>query len=59
MRVLSLIVPNWPKIDGGRWGEPYWNGYWPDARVQNYSDARAKWFERLANPRYIEGTPAN
>ena len=54
MRALSLIVPDWPKIQGGRWGQPYWNGFWPDARIQNYPDARAYWFERLADPRYVE-----
>jgi hypothetical protein len=54
MRVLSLIVPDWPAIDGGRWGQAYWNGYWPDARVHHFADARAYWFERLANPRYVE-----
>lgn len=54
MRALSLIVADWPKIQGGRWGQPYWNGYWPDARVHHYADARAYWFERLANPRYAE-----
>src|SRR3954447_19673859 len=54
MRVLSLIVPDWPNIDGGRWGQPYWNGYWPDARVHHFADARAYWFERLASPRYVQ-----
>src|SRR4051794_11021346 len=58
MRVLSLIVPDWPNIDGGRWGQPYWNGYWPDARVHHFADARAYWFERLAAPRYVEGAGA-
>jgi hypothetical protein len=56
MRVLSLIVPDWPAIDGGRWGQPFWNGYWPDARVHHFADARAYWLERLANPRYVEST---
>src|SRR3954451_3910396 len=54
MRVLSLIVPDWPAIDGGRWGQSYWNGYWPDARVHHFADARAYCFERLAIPRYAE-----
>jgi hypothetical protein len=56
MRVLSLIVPDWPNIDGGRWGEAFWNGYWPDARVHHFADARAYWFGRLADPRYAEST---
>jgi hypothetical protein len=54
VRVLSLIVPDWPNIDNGRWGEPFWNGYWPDARVHHFPAARSYWFERLAAPRYLE-----
>ena len=55
MRVLSLIVPDWPAIDGGRWGQPYWNGYWPDARVHHFTDTRAYWLGHLAaNSRYVE-----
>src|SRR3954462_455462 len=56
MRVLSLIVPDWPNIDGGRWGQPYWNGYWPDARRHHLAHARAYWFQRLADSRYVEST---
>jgi hypothetical protein len=56
LRALSLIVPDWPNIDGGYWGQAYWNGYWPDARVHHFADARSYWFERLTNPRYVEST---
>jgi hypothetical protein len=54
IRALSLIVPDWPNIDGGRWGQPYWNGYWPDARVHHFADARAAWLAKLDDPRYVE-----
>jgi hypothetical protein len=54
IRALSLIVPDWPNIDGGRWGQPYWNGYWPDARVHHFADARAAWLAKLDEPRYVE-----
>jgi hypothetical protein len=54
IRALSLIVPDWPAIDGGYWGQAFWNGFWPDARVQHFADTRAYWFQRLAAPRYVE-----
>src|SRR4051812_9620911 len=54
IRVLSLIVPDWPHIDNGRWGEPYWNDYWPDARVHHFAGPRAAWLSKLDEPRYAE-----
>ncbi len=52
MRVASLIVPDWPKLDGGAWAQPYWNGFWPDARVAHFADTRALWRAKLAEDRY-------
>jgi hypothetical protein len=53
LRATSLIVPNWPEAPG-TWGEPFWNGYWPDARVHHHRRAREAWFAELDQPRYLE-----
>jgi hypothetical protein len=54
IRMLSLIVPDWPAIDGGYWGQADWNGYWPDARVHHFRDVREYWLAKLDEPRYRE-----
>ncbi len=52
IRSASLIVPDWPALPGGFWGQPYWNGFWPDARVAHYDDTRRLWRAKLAEDRY-------
>jgi hypothetical protein len=53
LRATSLIVPDWPSAPG-TWGQPFWNGYWPDARVHHYKAARTAWLAELDTPRYVE-----
>ncbi|WP_372792221.1 hypothetical protein [Paraconexibacter sp.] len=52
IRVASLIVPDWPSLSGGVWGQAYWNGFWPDARVANFAGPRELWRSKLAEDRY-------
>jgi hypothetical protein len=53
IRALALIVPDWQA--GGFFAQPFWNGYWPDARIQHYAATRARYLERVADPRYVQG----
>lgn len=52
IRVASMIVWDWTAIDNGYWAQPYWGGFWPDARVHHYEAARTAWLTRLSALRY-------
>jgi hypothetical protein len=51
IRVWSLISMNWS--DSSFFSEPFWNGYWPDARISHYPAARAAFLTDTAGPRYL------
>ena len=54
IRSLNLISIDWQ--EGGFFAAPFWNGYWPDARIHRYADTRARLMAELAKPRYVERT---
>jgi len=56
VRVWSLISMDWG--DSAFFSEPFWNGYWPDARISHYADARAAFLTGTAGPRYLFGDVA-
>ena len=51
IRSLALIVPDWRA--GGFFAQPFWNGYWPDARIHRFAATRERYLEEVATPRYI------
>jgi hypothetical protein len=51
VRMLSLISIDWR--EGGFFAAPFWNGYWPDARIHHHADARERYLERIAPERYV------
>jgi hypothetical protein len=51
IRVWSLISMNWS--DSAFFSEPFWNGYWPDARIGHYTASRDDFLARTADPRYL------
>ncbi len=51
IRSLALIVADWRS--GGFFAQPFWNGYWPDARIHRFADTRTRYLERVADPRYV------
>jgi hypothetical protein len=51
VRMLSLISIDWR--EGGFFAAPFWNGYWPDARIHHYADTRAAYLARIADERYL------
>jgi hypothetical protein len=53
IRALALIVPDWRS--GGFFAQPFWNGYWPDARIHRYAATRERYLERVTTPRYLHG----
>ena len=52
LRAISYISDLWKTEGGGMWSQPYWNGFWPDARVWAHPEARAAWQAGLVPPRY-------
>jgi hypothetical protein len=55
IEMLSLISIDWRA--GGFFAAPFWNGYWPDARIHRYPDTCARYVERTsAGDRYIQRT---
>lgn len=56
IRVWSLISMNWS--DSSFFSAPFWNGYWPDARISHYADTRAAFLADTAGPRYLFGEGA-
>jgi hypothetical protein len=59
VRSLSLIAIDWR--EGGFFAQPFWNGYWPDARIHRYRDTCERYIQRIAAARYVHrvaSTPA-
>ena len=50
IRVWSLIAMDWQ--DSDFFSQPFWNGYWPDARIGHYPAVRDAFVGRAAQPRY-------
>jgi hypothetical protein len=55
IRMLSLISIDWR--DGGFFAAPFWNGYWPDARIHHFPMTRDAFVRRTADDRYLFRTP--
>jgi hypothetical protein len=55
VRVWSLISVDWQ--EGGFFAAPFWNGYWPDARIHHYTPTRDRIVAGLADPRYVLRSP--
>ena len=51
IQMLSLIAIDWH--DGGFFSAPFWNGYWPDARIGHYPDTRARFVAEMKRRRWI------
>jgi hypothetical protein len=51
IRSLSLISIDW--TEGGFFAAPFWNGYWPDARIHHYPDTRARFVEEMNRRRWV------
>jgi hypothetical protein len=50
IRMLSLISIDWR--EGGFFAAPFWNGYWPDARIHHFPDTRARLIAEMKKRRY-------
>ena len=55
IRMLSLISIDWQ--EGGFFAAPFWNGYWPDARVHHFAATRDAFLRRTSGDRYLFRTP--
>ena len=51
IRMLSLIAIDWR--EGGFFAAPFWNGYWPDARVHAFADTCARYVAAVTDRRYV------
>jgi hypothetical protein len=51
VRMLSLISIDWR--EGGFFAAPFWNGYWPDARIHHFPDTRARLVAELNRDRWV------
>jgi beta-mannanase len=51
IRLWSLIAMNWQ--DSDFFSQPFWNGYWPDARIGHFAPTREAFLTRAAQPRYL------
>lgn len=51
IRVWSLISMNWS--DSSFFSAPFWNGYWPDARISHFAGTRTDFLAHTAGPRYL------
>ena len=49
---LNLISIDWQ--EGGFFAAPFWNGYWPDARIHHHRRTRERFVAELAEPRYVQ-----
>ena len=58
IRLWALISIDW--TEGGFFAAPFWNGYWPDARIHAFEDTRAAFLRRVAaaEDRYVFRPPA-
>ena len=52
IRSLSLIAIDW-KAGGGFFAAPFWNGYWPDARIHAYPDTRERFLAEMKERRWL------
>ncbi len=56
IRVWSLISIDWD--DGGFFSAPFWNGYWPDARIHRYAATCGRLVAEInTTKRYVLRTP--
>ena len=56
VRVWSLISIDWD--DGGFFSQPFWNGYWPDARIAHYPRTCRRMVDEInSSDRYVLRTP--
>jgi hypothetical protein len=51
IRSLSLISIDWQ--EGGFFAAPFWNGYWPDARIHHFPDTRARLVQEMKRRRWV------
>jgi hypothetical protein len=51
IRSLSLISIDWR--EGGFFAAPFWNGYWPDARIHHFPDTRARFVAEMKQRRWV------
>lgn len=51
MRAWNLVSMDWR--DSAFFGQPFWNGYWPDARISHYPKPLGAFLRRSAQPRYL------
>ena len=51
IRMLSLISIDW--TEGGFFAAPFWNGYWPDARIHHFPETRARFVAEMKRDRWI------
>jgi hypothetical protein len=51
VRVWSLIAMDWQ--DSDFFSQPFWNGYWPDARISHYKATREAFLQGTRGPRYL------
>jgi hypothetical protein len=51
IQMLSLISIDWR--EGGFFAAPFWNGYWPDARIHHFPDTRARFTQEMNRDRWI------
>jgi hypothetical protein len=55
IRQWSLISIDWQ--EGGFFAAPFWNGYWPDARIHRYKATRERIAAGLADDRFLLRSP--
>ncbi|HYH59935.1 MAG TPA: hypothetical protein VD790_12060 [Thermoleophilaceae bacterium] len=51
----NLISIDWQ--EGGFFAAPFWNGYWPDARIHHFRETRERFLAGVADDRYVQRTP--
>ena len=51
IRAWNLISIDWQ--EGGFFAAPFWNGYWPDARIHHYRETRERYLAGVASARYV------
>jgi hypothetical protein len=52
VRSLNLISIDWR--EGGFFAAPFWNGYWPDARIHHHAETRSRFVQELTERRYVQ-----
>ena len=50
VRQVDLISIDWR--EGGSFAAPFWNGYWPDARIHRFAATRERFLARTSGDRY-------